>query len=669
MSLTSNSDDTLRVYELAKELRLDSRRLIDLLQRLKIQGIHNHMSSVPPQAAQQVREIMQGKLPPEPASSSLSTVHESKRERRIRRLVHDMESLRSEIERIPEPRDTSSRQKQIWHFMKEVANVVGGNTEPLPDNLHELWNRMLQINDRLTEHHHALASVDLSTALGHATTVLHDIHDMGDIVQISDEPLLNEARKSAKVLRVALEHFQYRNQDRDMALDRHASETLRALSRKVKILTSSQKTDQPLAKQQKGQSTEQAMREVERCLNGKGYLVDASTWMRWYESGRVVCNEWAMLESRRVAHQTVQRKRQAVTLSNLPYWLDSSTAFKTYKTPGLLAKALITFLDSAAPSSKGHDVGRRSIPNLFVAQTLKIDVSKLSVNNIWDRIMLDHYRTHYMHKAESLPQTVPEGRPLQESFPDWRSAIMHYENPSLLPEEKVRLSIVYQKSVAALEHSTKTPPLEGWKSPVGYSYLANLGWLSYRVTAEFHAWGRFHIWTDHGELDFTLHEYIEPSSDTELIVLAWAFSVLEGLRCDYTSFAAEGYRPRSKLMLHKSGTHSPKAHRRFKNSSRSRVRHTSEPRYMKAHLSSPTLVRGHTVDLKGRKQPSAEQVELARLYRIHVEPGHTFRRPHPRGAKKEGLQWHISWDANAVIHELPDIGQVRNNPDNLSRSE
>ena len=202
--------------------------------------------------------------------------------------------------------------------------------------------------------------------------------------------------------------------------------------------------------------------------------------------------------------------------------------------------------------------------------------------------------------------------------------------------------------------------MEGWTSPVAYSYLANLGWLSYRVTAEYHAWGRFHIWTDHGELEFTLDEYIEPRNDNELIVLTWAFSVLEGLRCEHTRFTPEGYRPhRRKLQLRTTGTHSPKARRQFKNSSRPILRHANEPRYMKVHLSSPTLVRGHTVDLKGRKQPKPRQLELARLYRIHVDPGHTFCRPHLRGAKKEGLQWHISWDANAIIHKLPDIASRR----------
>jgi translation initiation factor IF-2 len=54
------------VYELAKELKLDSRRLIDLLHRLKVENIKNHMSTVEPEAVKTVRDIMEGKLPPEP---------------------------------------------------------------------------------------------------------------------------------------------------------------------------------------------------------------------------------------------------------------------------------------------------------------------------------------------------------------------------------------------------------------------------------------------------------------------------------------------------------------------------------------------------------------------------------------------------------------------------
>ncbi|MDA8193365.1 MAG: translation initiation factor IF-2 [Thermaerobacter sp.] len=53
----------MRVYELAKELKLDSRRLIDLLHRLNVDGIKNHMSTVEPDAVQTVRNIMEGKLP------------------------------------------------------------------------------------------------------------------------------------------------------------------------------------------------------------------------------------------------------------------------------------------------------------------------------------------------------------------------------------------------------------------------------------------------------------------------------------------------------------------------------------------------------------------------------------------------------------------------------
>ncbi len=55
--------DKVRVYELAKELKIDSRRLIDLLHRLHVDNIKNHMSTVEPEAITVVRDIMQGKLP------------------------------------------------------------------------------------------------------------------------------------------------------------------------------------------------------------------------------------------------------------------------------------------------------------------------------------------------------------------------------------------------------------------------------------------------------------------------------------------------------------------------------------------------------------------------------------------------------------------------------
>jgi len=51
----------LRVYELAKQLDLDSRRLIDLLRRLGIE-VRNHMSTLEPDAIQKVTEIV--KAPP-----------------------------------------------------------------------------------------------------------------------------------------------------------------------------------------------------------------------------------------------------------------------------------------------------------------------------------------------------------------------------------------------------------------------------------------------------------------------------------------------------------------------------------------------------------------------------------------------------------------------------
>lgn len=520
MSL-NGTDSSLKVYELAKELQLDSRRLIDLLRRLHV-DVTNHMSSVPPQAIQVVREIMQGKLP----SSG-----------------------------------------------------------------------------------------------------------------------------------TALENFPDGNRHDEKTLDRPVSENLQTLSQAKEILKPSQKTiprfrsKQPSVKRSSLPSIRQTMQEVKRCLDGKGRSVDASTWMRWYESARTVCNKWALLES------------TGRTSSYVPTWLANSPVFAIYKNSKHFAKALIRVLDNAAPPSEGRGVDDRPIPNLLVAQTLKIDVSKTSVHDAWARAVLQYYRMHYLNEDKSLSHRTPEGRQPRTLFPDWRLAIMDYPPAQLQPEEKVRLNIMYQKCLGALEHSSHTPPLEGWKSPVEYRYLAHLGWRTYQVTAEYHAWGRFHIWTDHGELDFALSEYIEPGNDNELIVLTWAFSVLEGLRCEHTKFTPDGYRPRKSLALHKSGTHSPKAHRRFITSIHSIRRHASEPQYMKARLSRPTLVRGHSVDLKGRGQPKPPALELARLYRVHVAPGHTFRRPHPRGiSQKEELQWHISWDTHAVIHELPNIAQVKNNP-------
>ncbi|MCY0898271.1 MAG: translation initiation factor IF-2 [Firmicutes bacterium] len=64
--MTEKDKDKIRVYELAKELKLDSRRLIDLLHRLKVENIKNHMSTVEPEAVKTVRDIMEGKLPPDP---------------------------------------------------------------------------------------------------------------------------------------------------------------------------------------------------------------------------------------------------------------------------------------------------------------------------------------------------------------------------------------------------------------------------------------------------------------------------------------------------------------------------------------------------------------------------------------------------------------------------
>ena len=63
-----NNDGSMRVYELAKDLHIDSKRLIDLLHRLKMDNIVNHMSWVDRAAVQTVRDIMAGKLPPDPDS-------------------------------------------------------------------------------------------------------------------------------------------------------------------------------------------------------------------------------------------------------------------------------------------------------------------------------------------------------------------------------------------------------------------------------------------------------------------------------------------------------------------------------------------------------------------------------------------------------------------------
>ena len=60
----NEKDRGIRVYELAKELKIDSRRLIDLLHRLQVENIRNHMSTVEPGPEGIVRDIMQGKLPP-----------------------------------------------------------------------------------------------------------------------------------------------------------------------------------------------------------------------------------------------------------------------------------------------------------------------------------------------------------------------------------------------------------------------------------------------------------------------------------------------------------------------------------------------------------------------------------------------------------------------------
>ncbi len=55
----------MRVYELAKELKMDSRRLLDLLHRLH-EDVKNHMSTLEEPVVQQVRDIVAGKLPVAP---------------------------------------------------------------------------------------------------------------------------------------------------------------------------------------------------------------------------------------------------------------------------------------------------------------------------------------------------------------------------------------------------------------------------------------------------------------------------------------------------------------------------------------------------------------------------------------------------------------------------
>ena len=58
----------MRVYELGKELNLDSRRLIDLLHRLGVE-VKNHMSKLDDPVVQQVRDIVEGKLPEQPPAA------------------------------------------------------------------------------------------------------------------------------------------------------------------------------------------------------------------------------------------------------------------------------------------------------------------------------------------------------------------------------------------------------------------------------------------------------------------------------------------------------------------------------------------------------------------------------------------------------------------------
>ncbi len=64
----------LRVYELAKQLDLDSRRLIDLLRRLGVE-VRNHMSTLEPDTIQKVTEIV--KAPPKVEEPPQNPLHAS----------------------------------------------------------------------------------------------------------------------------------------------------------------------------------------------------------------------------------------------------------------------------------------------------------------------------------------------------------------------------------------------------------------------------------------------------------------------------------------------------------------------------------------------------------------------------------------------------------------
>ncbi len=69
--LTESNANRLRVYELAKQLDLDSKRLIDLLRRLGIE-VRNHMSTLEPETVEKVTEIVKAPSKvPEPPTDPL----------------------------------------------------------------------------------------------------------------------------------------------------------------------------------------------------------------------------------------------------------------------------------------------------------------------------------------------------------------------------------------------------------------------------------------------------------------------------------------------------------------------------------------------------------------------------------------------------------------------
>lgn len=506
----------VRVYQLAKEVRLDSRRLIDLLHRLRIPDIRNHMSWVPIDAAQQVRAIMAGKVPSDPYPPVNSLRHPSKNTRDVQRPDHEAS-------------------QQLESSMAPKRARTG-----LADTL----DRALSV----------IASLDNS--------------------QVTPGSLINGlsvSRRAIGALEAALKRYEQYPLKR--TLSRRGNSALHKLREHHTRLHT---------------SMAQSAQTVHRCLTDHEYPVDVSTWDQWYKAGQMLCNEWAYVE----AHPTV-------VADFTPYC--EAAHCKPYKKPMPLAQALLTVLERLNPvnvASPGTSRGS-TLLNLHAQQ---FDVSQMPLFDVWGRALLAWHRKP-ASDAEWWPP-IPSSDPLV-----------------LKPHVKTRLMDIYQKSLTALEQNTLTPPLDGGKSPVRYEYLTRLGWRYFHVTAEPRAWGRFHIWTDQGEIEFVVRQYVEPRDDTHLVMLTWTFAVLEGLRCAHTTL-----------------TPKDDPHRPIRNASR---KHS-------------TLVRGHTMDLRGRKHPSPQQLELARLFRVSVPPGHTFCRPHRRG-NKHNVTWHIQWDPKAIIHTLPHI--------------